>query len=198
MRTGKLTLLAVLITGWAGFALGHRSGAASAPVAPFEQHQPSADPNAVTAFPELQPKDLGDVFAKCPRLFGEQDVAIDLKDSTLVRLQKARINAARAELKVVIRLQRTGALSVAETENVMILCDRAVYAAADLYTDPKDLRPWFEERVRVAQWYEAETEAQVRAKIERASAVHTARFARLDAEIALLRLIERQKNPPNP
>ncbi|HJZ58318.1 MAG TPA: hypothetical protein VKE74_25470 [Gemmataceae bacterium] len=203
MRTGKLKLLAVLAVAGlvgagagAGFALGQRSGIASATHAQPEQPLPKADPNAVTAFPDLQPKDLADLFAKCPGLFGEQDVVIDPKDPTLVRLQKARLNTARAELKVVIQLWRTAALSVSETENVMVLCDRAVYAAAELYTDPKDLQPWFEERVRVARWYEKETESQVRARIERASAVHTARFARLDAEIALLRLIERQKNPP--
>ena len=187
MSTTTPKLVAVLaITGLvgagAGFALGRRPAAAP------EQPPPKADPNAVTAFPALQPKDLGEVFAKCPRLFGEAEVAIEPTDATLVQLQKARLNAARAELKQVIKLWRAGALLPSDREDVMFMCDKAVFAAADLDPDPKAVRPWFEERVRVAKWYESETEAQVRGRTVAADALHRARFARLDAEIALLRL----------
>jgi hypothetical protein len=171
-----------LVGAGGGFALGRR------PAAMPEQPPPKADPNAVTAFPALQPKDFSEVVAQCPRLFGEADVAIGPADSTLVQLQKARLNAARTELKQVIKLWRSGALLPSDREDVMFMCDKAVYAAADLDPDPKALRPWFEERVRVAKWYESETEAHVRARIVASAALSRARFARLDAEIALLRL----------
>ena len=69
-----------------------------------------------------------------------------------------------------------------------MVCDRAIVSAADLYTDPKDLRPWVEERVRVAKWYEHVAALRATAGAGTNREVMTARYTRLDAEIALYKL----------
>lgn len=71
------------------------------------------------------------------------------------------------------------------------LRERAVAAAADLYADPKELRPWLEERVRIAKWNEQVMVARFKVGTIPPDSVHKARYARLKAEIALLKLDRR-------
>jgi hypothetical protein len=72
---------------------------------------------------------------------------------------------------------------------VLAACNRAVAAATEVFK-PNELRQWFEERVRVARWFEKEYEKEWKARKGSQSHAITARSARLDAEIALLKLIK--------
>ena len=154
----------------------------------------------MTAFPELAPKSLEDMVTNCPRLFGPDDPAVPLsKDDALVQLQLARLNTARAGLKRHVERWKVGRLDPTTLADVVALVDRATAAATDLYTgrngttDFANLRPWYEERVRVTRLQETVVLARVQAGPDPPGAETLPRAARLEAEIALLRLLEQER-----
>jgi len=161
------------------------------PVAADQKAQPTISKagDSVTAYPDLEPKSLEDLVTKCPKTLGGKEIPIDPKDSALLQLQKAKLNAALANLSVVVERLKAGALN--DAVSIPEACNRAVAAAADVFP-PSELTPWFEERVRVAKWFEKVMAAQVQAGASTVAALNTARYARLDAEIALLKLTARK------
>jgi RNA polymerase sigma factor (sigma-70 family) len=142
--------------------------------------------NGITAFPELEPASLEDLMAKCPLLFDAKDISTDPKDPPLRQLQKARLNAVLADVRLVTQAVKAGRAS--PSDEILALCGRIMPAAADLFSDPKELRPWYVEWVRVTKWAEKVTLARVQAGTDHRGAVNRARFARLEAEIALHKL----------
>ncbi len=206
MRTAKLKLAAAVVAvtallGSAGVgaftALGQpparpaEGDPGKTPAAPGREDLPTVTKTAggVTAYPGLDPKSLEDLVTKCPKLFGGEDVPASPKDDALRQLQKARLNAAIAEFRALTDRLRAGTLTDARA--IPGACDRATAAATDLFADPKELRPWAEERVRVMKWHEAVVVARSRQGTEPPGAEAAARYARLEAEVALLRLDRR-------
>lgn len=214
MRTAKLKLAAAVVAaagviGVAGF--GAYTAAAQQPGPnPQTPERPSpvadgrkvvAEGDTVTAFPELAPKSLEDMVTNCPRLFGPGDPAVPFaKDDALVQLQLARLNVARSGLKRHVERWKVGRFDPATTlADVAALVDRATAAATDLYTgrngttDFANLRPWYEERVRVTRLQETVVLARIQTGTAPPGAEALIRAARLEAEIALLRLLERER-----
>lgn len=200
MRTAKLKLAAVFasagLLGLAGVGTFNALGQPPAPVppakgepppspakeAPFPERPKPKNEEGFTAFPDLDSKNLEDLMLKCPHLLGREDIPILPTDDTLRQLQKARLKAATVALSYHIQLYRAGRV---DALNVPEFTTRAVAAAADVYTDPKELRPWLEEWVRVAKLYEMLAGDKVSAGRATMMAVLDARTVRLEAEIAL-------------
>ncbi len=215
MRTAKLKLAAAVVAaagviGAAGFGAytaaaqqpGPNPQAPGHPAAPGAAgRKVEAEGDTVTAFPELAPKSLEDMVTNCPRLFGPGDPVVPLaKDDALVQLQLARLSAVRAGLKRHVERWKIGQFDPATTlADVVALVDRATAAATDLYTgrngttDFANLRPWYEERVRVTRLQETVVLARIQAGTNPPGAEALTRAARLEAEIALLRLLERER-----
>jgi RNA polymerase sigma factor (sigma-70 family) len=173
-----------------------------------EQSGPKAS-DVFTAFPDLGPKDtddfmtikpFDDLLSKCPNLFGGKEMPLVENDPPLFKLLVAKLNVAIATLSRQVERYKTGK----EYNYAAIVegCNRVVTAAADVLP-PNQLAAWFEERVRVAKWYEnfliaADVREKERIKKENGGwaaddkplfkAVKEAQYARLDAEIALLKL----------
>ncbi|HEY3788478.1 MAG TPA: hypothetical protein VGL71_06465, partial [Urbifossiella sp.] len=204
-----LGLVAVGLTTLAGFgtltALGQRpisSGRPSdAALVQDQKAQPTITPagDSITAYPDLDPKSFEDLILKCPKmlggkadLLGPEKITIGPNDPALLQLQKAKLNAAIADLSLILERFKAGnQLSAALGMGIPETCNRAVAAASDVYSGT-ELRPWLEERVRVAKWYEKVAEAGVKAGQKLPSELNAARYARLDAEIALLKLTSRK------
>ncbi len=148
--------------------------------------------DSITAFPEPDATSFADLMAKCPKTLNGKKVPIAPNDSPLVQLQKAKLNAAISYLSSLMERNKAGALD--EPRLIVEACDRVVVAAADTFT-PTDLRPWFEERVRVAKWHEKMMESNVKIGARLTKDLDMARYVRLDAEIALFKLILRLKAP---
>jgi hypothetical protein len=215
MRTAKLKLVGVVLAsvglvGAAGVgaftataqppapAPGRPAGQPPVPAA--ERRVVTAEDGAVTAFPDLTPTGLEDLVTKCPRLFGKADEPAPApKDNAIRQLQVARVITAREGLKLQLSRWQAGRFDGGATGEVFALVNRVAEAAADLYTgrdgavDVPRLRPWFEERVRVAKWQELIVAARLRAGVAQPDAIAVTRMSRLDAEIALLRLLERER-----
>lgn len=144
--------------------------------------------DSITAYPELDIKSLEDLVTKCPKTLGGKMLPVTPDEPALVQLQKAKLNAVLAdaayytsELKDPRRL--SAALAIPD------VCARAVAAASEVFS-PAELRPWLEERVRVAKWWETVADAKVKGGVH-PSELYQARYARLDAEIALMKLTAR-------
>jgi RNA polymerase sigma factor (sigma-70 family) len=216
MRTAKLKLAATAVAvvgviGAAGFGAytavaqplpqPKDAGKTEPPPPAAESRKVVTQGDTVTAFPELAPKNLEDTVTNCPRLFGPGDATAPPfpKDDPLVQLQLARLNVARSGLKSHIERWKIGRLDPASLSEVVTLVDRATDAATDLYTgrngmiDFARLRPWYEERVRVMRLQETVVLARIQVGTEAPGAEALTRAARLGAEIALLRLIERER-----
>ena len=146
--------------------------------------------DTITAFPDLDVKNISDLTTKCPKLFGTTDVPIDPKAGVLRQLQTARLNSALAELRMTTKRVQGGVVTVM---TLVAAVNRVSTAANDLFSDPKDLRPWLEECVRVAKWCEQMADHIAKTGQGTFGDVKEAQFARLEAEIALYRLIEREK-----
>ena len=215
MRTAKLQLTAAVVAsaGLLGLAgagtytvLAQDKGPApkAGTVPPAPPAPPKADPAAgqedpatVTAFPALDPKSLEDLVANCPNLFGGKDVPIGPTDDPLVRLKKARLNAVVAEFRLLRQRLEAGQYAVVDMNRAVLdAAGRAAAAAADLYgRDLRSARPWAVERVRVAKWCERVAAARAAAAADPADVLPRARYARLDAEVSLLKLDEEAKRP---
>lgn len=169
------------------------------PVPQNQKNQPMISPSgdSITAYPDLDTKSLEDLVLKCPKTLGgkadplgPENIPLGPNDPTLLQLQKAKLNAALADLTLILERCKDGnQLSAALT--IPEACNRAVAAASDVFSG-NELRPWLEERVRIAKWYEKVVEAQMKAGRRTASELNAARYARLDAEIALLKLTTRK------
>jgi hypothetical protein len=215
MRIAKLKLIAGVVAaaclvGVGGFGAYSATAQPPAPVPGLPTGQPpapaaerrvvTAEADSLTAFPELTPKGLEDLVMNCPRLFGPADEPpAAAKDDALRQLQVARVNAARDGLKLQLARWQAGRFDGSATGDVYALATRAAEAAADLHTgrngvvEAARVRPWFEERVRVAKWQELIVVTRVRAGAAQPDTIAVARTSRLDAEIALLRLLERER-----
>jgi RNA polymerase sigma factor (sigma-70 family) len=205
MRTAKLKLTAAVAAGLlAVIGAGTVIAVGQAPVpgpGPKADSVPpkagKADPPApvgpeFTAFPELTaPRAFGDLVKECPLLLGPRDVALAPQDDPARRLRKIRLNAARAGLREVAQRWLVG--DPRPGDDVSGMLARSGGAAAAVFTDPTELRPWAEERVRVGKWYEVQMTAQIAAGTEARSSLARSVYARADAELALLDLNERVK-----
>jgi|SRR5579883_3023153 len=145
---------------------------------------------SITAFPNLNVEGVKDISDVCPKLMGGKEVPIDPKDDALRQLQTARLNANLTEFQILVKFVQTGRAKLSELPTAL---NRTIAAAAELYPNPKDFRPWLEEQVRLAKWYEELANARVRAAQGTVSEVQAVRAVRLEAEIALLKLIEKEK-----
>src|SRR5579883_2055143 len=147
--------------------------------------------------PDLDTKSLEDLVLKCPKTLGgkadplgPEKIPLGPNDPALLQLQKAKLNAALADLTLILERCKDGnQLSAALT--IPEACNRAVAAASDVFSG-NELRPWLEERVRIAKWYEKVVDAQMKAGRRTVSELNAARYARLEAEIALLKLTTRK------
>jgi hypothetical protein len=213
MRTAKLQLAAVLAAGGvvalaglgAVVAVGRPpapgSGADPGTVPAGQKAKDPPDvtkPGDVTAFPDLDPKGLEDLVTSCPKLFGGPALTSGPRDEVLAKLRKARANAALAELADHVQLWKAGNFPDAPAD-VLAACERAVAAVVEVHPHPRglpelrELKPWYEERVRVAKWAEKVAAARAEAGQGRQVTRQRATYSRLDAEIALLELIGREK-----
>lgn len=206
MRTTKIQLIAigllsvglVAIAGFGTYTVLAQSPASpptepiTTPVSADQKAKPTISQagDSITAYPDLEPKSLEDLVTKCPKTLGDKKIPIGPNDSALVQLQKAKLNAALANLSLVVERLKAGAIT--DATSIPEACNRAVAAAEDVFP-PSELTPWFEERVRVAKWFEKVIAAQVEAGASTVASLNTARFARLDAEIALLKLTSRKE-----
>jgi RNA polymerase sigma factor (sigma-70 family) len=206
MRTAKLKLTAAVAAGLLGLAgagtvvaVGQAPGSGPGPKAdPPPPKAAKADPAPAvgpefTAFPALDPKSLEDLVTKCPLIFGEQAPVVWAGDDDLSKLKRARVMAARAELRRLVQRLKIGHL--AEPAAVVEACYRVVTAAHDGAGNLEESRKWFAERVLVAKWYEKIIEAGVKVGNLAPDTLDRARYARLDAEIALAELDRRAKAP---
>jgi RNA polymerase sigma factor (sigma-70 family) len=188
---GVVSLGLITFAGFGAFtALAQRpEGAGTEPTtAPAPAGQPPAivpSGDSITAYPDLDPKGLEDLVMNCPKLLGGKDVPLGANDPALLQLQKARLNAALAQSALVMDRVKAGQLNDALA--LPEVCNRAASAAADVFA-ANEARPWFEERVRVAKWYETVIGAQVKGGNKGAADLNAARYARLEAEIALMKL----------
>ncbi len=168
---------------------------------PDQKSQPTISPagDSITAFPDLDSKSLEDLGTKCPKMLGGKEIPIVPTDPPLLQLQKAKLNAALWDLSFAFNFYitsfnerkdsvlRNPQFDLSVDRAVLEACNRAIASATDVF-NPNELLPWFEERVRVARWFEKVYEKEWKAKMRRQSDLNTARYARLDAEIALLKL----------
>ncbi|QJW96435.1 RNA polymerase sigma factor [Frigoriglobus tundricola] len=163
-----------------------------APVPADPKDPPAISPagDSITAYPELDPKNFQDLVTKCPKTLAGKEIPLAPNEAPLLQLQKAKLNAALARLSRTVGSHKIGALN--DLLLIPEACNQVVTAAADVFA-PHELRPWFEERVRVAKWYEKQIGEQVRiGAAKTASDLYAARCARLDAEIALMKLTSRK------
>lgn len=205
MRLSKYKLVAaslvsVVLVALAGFgtysALGQRpdlprTETASAPIPADQKNQPTISPSgdSITAYPDLDPKSLEDLVTMCPKTLGGKEIPLAPNDPPLLQLQKAKLNASLANLTRIIERLKIGELNDALA--IPDACNRSVAAAIDVFP-ASELRTWYEERVRVAKWYEKVIAAQIKAGTRTNSDLHVARYDRLDAEISLLKLTSRK------
>ncbi|MDB5313835.1 MAG: hypothetical protein JWO38_8037 [Gemmataceae bacterium] len=198
VAVGLVSVGLVALAGFGTFtALGQRpelpgTEPTTAPAPPNQKNQPAISPagDSITAYPELDPKSLEDLVTNCPKTLGGKEIPLVPNEAPLLQLQKAKLNAALVDLSAIVDRLKLASLAN-EAPAIPEACNRAVAAAADLFAS-SELRPWFEERVRVAKWYEMVIDAQVKAGKKSPSDLNAARYARLDAEIALVKLTSRK------
>jgi RNA polymerase sigma factor (sigma-70 family) len=164
------------------------TGAVPVPAKPGAPAGPQPDPawnGAVppTAFPDLTPGRPHPAIAP---------VTVLTTDSSLRKLQKARLNLLVQEFQLAAERVRVGNQPASE---LRAYYSQLAAAAADVFDAPADLRPWLEAWVGGAKADEAA--AEMRHKIGTSSVLEltAARRTRVEAEIALAKLNERAAGP---
>jgi RNA polymerase sigma factor (sigma-70 family) len=129
-----------------------------------------------SAFPDLKPGRAHPAIAK---------VQVLKTDTPLRKLQKARLNLLVGEFEAAGHRARSGGGSASEARAYYA---RLAAAAAEVFDDPAELRPWLEAWVTETKAEERDAEAQSANGAVAAAALSAVRRARLDAEIALAKL----------
>jgi hypothetical protein len=133
-----------------------------------------------SAFPDLKPGRPHPAIARVPVL---------KTDTSLRKLQKARLNLLVGEFEAAGHRARTAVGSASEARAYYA---RLAAAAAEVFDDPADLRPWLEAWVTEAKAEERDAGARAAGGTIAAAELSAARRARLDAEIALAKLAARK------
>lgn len=181
-------------------------GAPAPPAPPTKVADAKADPawnGAVppSAFPDIKPAGTPGVAGK---VWGHIDpsagpdtkpggarppvarVTVFASDTPLRKLQKARLNLLVDEFHAAEATARERQISAAELRQH---ATGLAAAAADVFDRPADLRPWVEAWVAAAKVDEAAAEERSREKVISAADLRAARLARVQAEIALAKLL---------
>ena len=142
--------------------------------------------DSITAFPELDTDSIQNMIANCPKMFGDP-VKISPDDPPLRQLQIARLNLAIKELS--LYKKASGDINPMTVTQIV----KRIIAACDQVYSADELRPWYEERVRVAYSQEHVMEALVKSGSHSRKDFLIASSDRLEAEIALLKLMNEKQ-----